>query len=38
MSGGGGYEAAMIVRTICGFVKFRECNELLYGKIFYLKL
>ena len=27
---GGGCEAAMIARTWCGWVKFRECIELLY--------
>ena len=38
MSAGGGCEAAVIVRTRCGWVKFRECSELLYGRRFHLKL
>ena len=33
MSAGGGCEAAVIARTICAWVKFRECGELLYKKI-----
>ena len=31
VSAGGGCEAAVTVRTRCGWVKFRECSELLYG-------
>ena len=34
----GGCEAAVTGRTRCGWVKFRECNELLYGRRFPLKL
>ena len=32
MSDGGGYEAAVTSRTICGLGKIRECGELLYGR------
>ena len=28
---GGGCEVAVTARTRCGWVKFRECGELLYG-------
>ena len=35
---GGGCEAAVSVRTICGWVKLRECSELLHGRRFPLKL
>ena len=38
VSAGGGCEAAVTVRTRCGWVKFRECGELLYGRTFPLKL
>ena len=38
VSAGGGYEAAVIIRTICGWVEFGECGELLYGKRFPLWL
>ena len=38
MSAGGGYEAAVTARTRCGWVKFRECGELLYGMRFPLRL
>ena len=31
---GGGCEAAVTARTRCGWIKFRECGELLYGKNF----
>ena len=31
---GGGCEAAVIARTRHGWVKFRECCELLCGKLF----
>ena len=34
----GGCEAAVIARTRCRWVKFRECSELLYGRKFPLKL
>ena len=34
----GGYEAAVIARTRCGWVKFRECSEWLYGNKFSLRL
>ena len=37
MSAGGGYEAAVTVRTRCGWVKFGECCDLLYDR-FSLKL
>ena len=32
VSAGGGCEAAVTARTRCGWVKFRECSELLYGR------
>ena len=32
VSAGGGCEAAVTARARCGWVKFRECSELLYGK------
>ena len=38
VSAGGGYEAAVTARTRCGWVKFWECSELLYGRIFSLML
>ena len=38
MSAGGGCEAAVTARTRCGWVMFRECGELLYGRRFYLRL
>ena len=31
-------EAAVTVRTRCGWIMLRECGELLYGKRFPLKL
>ena len=31
VSAGGGCEAAATARIRCGWVKFRECGELLYG-------
>ena len=34
----GGCEAAVTVRTKCGWVKLRECGKLLYGRNFYLRL
>ena len=33
-----GSEAAVIARTRIGWVKFRECEELLYGRKFSLKM
>ena len=38
VSASGGCEAAETARTRCGWVKFRECGELLYGRRFPLKL
>ena len=38
LSAGGGCEADVTVRTGCGWVKFTECGELLYGRRFPLKL
>ena len=38
VSAGGGCEAAVTSRTRCGWVKFRECGELLYGRRFSLRL
>ena len=38
VSAGGGCEAAVTTRTRCGWVKFRECGELLYDRRFPLKL
>ena len=38
VSEGGGYEAAVTSRAICGWVELRECGELLYGRRFPLKL
>ena len=35
---GGGCEAVVTARTICGLVKFRECSKLLYGRRFSLRL
>ena len=35
---GGGCEAAVTARTRCGWVKLRECGELLYDRRFPLKL
>ena len=37
VSAGGGCEAAVTVRARCGWVKPRECGELLYGRRFPLK-
>ena len=34
----GGCEAAVSARTRCGWVKFRECGEFLYGRRFPLRL
>ena len=38
VSSGGGCEAALTARTRCGWVKLRECGELLYGRRFPLRL
>ena len=38
VSAGGGCEAAVNVRTRCGWVKFRECGKLLYCWKFSLRL
>ena len=38
VSAGGGCEAAVNARARCGWVKYRECGELLYGRRFPLKL
>ena len=35
---GGGCEAAVTARMRCGWVKFMESGELLYGRRFPLKL
>ena len=37
-SAGGGCEAAVTVRTGCGWFMFMECGELLYGRRFPLML
>ena len=38
MSAGGGCEAAVTARTRCGWVMCRECCELLYCRMFPLRL
>ena len=38
VSVGRGCDTAVTVRTRCGWVKFMECCELLYGRRFPLKL
>ena len=38
VSDGRGCEAAVSARTRCGWAKHRECSQLLYGRIFPLKL
>ena len=38
MSEGGGCEAAVTASTRCGWVRFRKCGELLYGRRFPLRL
>ena len=38
VSAGGGCEAAVTARSRCGWVKFRECGELLYSRRFPLRL
>ena len=37
VSADGGREAAVNARTRCGWVKHRECGELLHGRKFHLK-
>ena len=37
VSSGGGCEAVVSARARCGWVKFKECGELLYGRRFHLK-
>ena len=34
----GGCEAAVTTKARCGYVKFRECGNLLFGKMFSLIL
>ena len=36
VSAGGGCETAVAARTRCGWFKFRECGELLFGSGFLL--
>ena len=38
VSAGGGCEAVVTARTRCGWVKFRECSDLLHDRRFPLKL
>ena len=38
MRAGGGCESAVMTRTRCWWVKFRQCGELLYGRRFPLRL
>ena len=38
VSASGECEAAVTARTRCGWAKFRECSELLYGRRFPLRL
>ena len=37
MIAGGGCEATVTAKTRCGWVKFRECGVLLYGRRFPLR-
>ena len=37
VSAGGGNEAVVCARTRCGWVKYRECGELIYGRRFPLR-
>ena len=37
-SAGGRCETAVTARTRCRWVKFKECSELLYGRMFPLQL
>ena len=38
LNASGGSEAAVTARTRIGWIKFRECGELLYGRKFSLKM
>ena len=38
VSAGEGCEVAVTARTRCGWIKLRDCGELLYGRIFPLRL
>ena len=38
VSAGGGIEAAVTTRKRCGWVKIRQCSELLHGRRFPIKL
>ena len=38
LNASGGSEAAVTSRTRIGWIKFRECGELLYGRKFSLKM
>ena len=38
MSAGGVCVMSVTARTRCGWVKLRECSELLYGRRFHLRL
>ena len=38
VSAGGGCEVGVTARTRCGWVKYRECGKLLYGRRFPLRL
>ena len=38
LNASGGSEAAVTARTRIGWIKFRECGELLYGRKFSLKI
>ena len=38
LNASGGSEAAVTVRTRIGWIKFRECGELLYGRKFWLRI
>ena len=38
VSAGGGCDAPMITRTRCGWAKFAECGDNLYGRRFHPKL
>ena len=38
VSAGGGCEAAVTARTRCGWIRFWECGEFLYGRMFPLRL
>ena len=38
LNASGGSETAVTARTRIGWIKFRECGELLYGRKFLLKI